>query len=287
MKYTVKSGDTLSNIALQTLGQASRFTEIAELNDIEDVNKLSLGQVLEIPTIALNVSQSSDKPDADEPMVGSEPLGKPYNMLSIEQFKSIVPGTGSNVLLDYVIHLNHLARVNQINTPLRASHFIAQVAHESSGFRVTKENLNYSDEGLLGTFGRYFENTEIALEYARDPEKIANRVYANRMGNGDEASGDGWKYVGRGLIQLTGKNNYIALGKYLELDLTDEPSVISDHPVYATMTATWYWTEHELNRYADEDNLEKITRIINGGLNGLEDRKAYLNRAKQVLGVAV
>lgn len=172
----------------------------------------------------------------------------------------------------------------EINDIARVSAFLAQCAHESGGFSVLQENLNYSADGLQKIFGKYFPNHEIATEYARQPEKIANRVYSSRMGNGDEASGDGWKYRGRGLIQLTGKDNYTRCSKAFFDDdtLLNDPDLLLQ-PYYALNSACWFWNENNLNKLADEQNIKMMTKKINGGFIGLEDRIAHYNHAVDVL----
>ena len=172
-----------------------------------------------------------------------------------------------------------------IDTPLRIAHFLAQILHESGHLKYNKENLNYSTKALRSVFGKYFKTDKEAEEYARKPEKIANRVYANRMGNGDEASGDGWKYAGKGLIQLTGKANYTECGNSLGLDLVNHPDMIITSPETCVETACWFWNKNNLNRYADKDDIITITKRINGGLNGIESRKAILASAKQHLNI--
>lgn len=170
-----------------------------------------------------------------------------------------------------------------INTPLRISHFLAQTSHESADFTRLVENLNYSEKGLLSTFGKYFTPGQ-AAQYARKPEKIASRVYANRLGNGNEQSGDGWKYRGRGAIQITGKANYLNCSRYLFNDevLLDTPDLLLE-PKYAILSACWYWDINNLNKIADGNNMDLLTRRINGGLNGLEDRRARFGRIYSVL----
>jgi putative chitinase len=162
----------------------------------------------------------------------------------------------------------------QINTPLRLAHFLAQCGHESGGFRLTKENLNYSAKGLMGIFKKYFPNEALANQYARNPEKIANKVYGNRMGNGPEASGDGFKYCGRGYIQLTGKDNYTAFGKSINEDLTKDPTVVAGK--YALLSAGWFFSKNGLNKLADggatDAVVTQITKRVNGGTIGLADR---------------
>lgn len=164
-----------------------------------------------------------------------------------------------------------MARFN-INTPMRQAMFLSQIAHESGGFRHVSENLNYSASALRRVFGKYFPTDEMAYEYARKPEKIANRVYANRMGNGNEASGDGWKYRGRGLIQLTGKNNYLSFSLAADNNSLIDPGLLTE-PEYAAMSAGWFWQDNGLNVLADTGDVRAVTRRINGGYNGLADRQ--------------
>lgn len=159
-----------------------------------------------------------------------------------------------------------------ISTPMRQAMFLSQIAHESGGFRHVSENLNYSASALRRVFGKYFPTDEMAYEYARKPEKIANRVYANRMGNGNEASGDGWKYRGRGLIQLTGKNNYLSFSLAADNNSLIDPGLLTE-PEYAAMSAGWYWQDNGLNVLADTGDVRAVTRRINGGYNGLADRQ--------------
>ena len=165
----------------------------------------------------------------------------------------------------------------------RAAHFFAQTAHESGNFKAFSENLNYGAKGLRGIFGKYFPTDALAAAYERKPEKIANRVYANRMGNGDEDSGEGWAYRGRGLIQLTGKSNYEACGKAIGVDLVSNPDLVAT-PEYAALSAGWFWNKKGLNSLADSQDLETMTKRINGGLIGLEDRKAKIAKALSILG---
>ena len=162
----------------------------------------------------------------------------------------------------------------QINTPLRLAHFLAQCGHESGGFRLTKENLNYSAKGLMGIFKKYFPTEALAKQYERKPEKIANKVYGGRMGNGPEASGDGAKFCGRGYIQLTGKDNYTAFGKSINEDLTVDPTSVAGK--YALLSAAWFFHKNGLHRLADggatDAVVTQITRRVNGGTIGLADR---------------
>lgn len=185
----------------------------------------------------------------------------------------------------YLEALNLILPEYQINTNLRLCHFLAQIIHESGHLKYNQENLNYSAKALRSVFGKYFPTDALAEQYARKPEKIANRVYANRMGNGDEASGDGWLRRGRGLIQLTGTDNYKACSKALNIDLMKNPDLIVSNAEVCVKTACWYWSVNNLNKYADIDDIKTITKRINGGYNGLEDRTKILNTAKKVLGI--
>ena len=170
-----------------------------------------------------------------------------------------------------------------INTPQRVAAFMAQCAHESGGFKFLKENLNYRAESLCRVWPKYFPNLEIAKQYAQNQEKIANRAYANRMGNGDEASGDGWKFCGRGLIQLTGRNNYQAFADSIETDIEDIPAYLATFEG-AVQSACWFWENNNLNKWADQGDILTLTKKINGGTLGLEDRIKHYNHALHVIG---
>lgn len=169
-----------------------------------------------------------------------------------------------------------------INTPGRRAAFIGQCAHESGNFAVLEENLNYSADSLCRVWPKRFPSAAEAAPYHRQPEKIANRVYASRMGNGDEASGDGWRYRGRGLIQLTGKDNYRAAGLALDEDFVIAPQLVATRDC-AALVAAWYWQTHGLNQLADVGDQITITRKINGGVIGLDDRVAKIDNALAVL----
>jgi len=163
-----------------------------------------------------------------------------------------------------------------INTPLRIAHFMAQIEHES-GLKPISENLNYSAIGLLKTFPKYFKNSKEASVYSNTPEKIANRVYANRMGNGTFESGEGWKYRGRGFIQITGKENYFRLANDTDLDCLKNPDLLLEE-ANAMISALWFWNLKGLNALADKNDIIGITKKINGGLNGIEHRKELLKK---------
>ena len=178
-----------------------------------------------------------------------------------------------------------VAQKFQIDSPLRLAHFLAQCGHESGGFRLTKENLNYSAKGLMGIFKKYFPTEALANQYARQPEKIANKVYGNRMGNGSEASGDGAKFCGRGYIQLTGKDNYTAFGKSIGEDVCANPQVVAEK--YALLSAAWFFSKNGLHKMADsgatDSVVTSITKRVNGGTIGLADRIKHFNEYYKLL----
>jgi len=168
-----------------------------------------------------------------------------------------------------------------INTTQRQACFIGQCAHESGNFKILQENLNYSAEGLMKTWPSRFPTAEIANQYARQPAKIAGKVYNGRLGNTSEE--EAAKYLGRGLIQLTGKENYANCGSGIGVDLLSNPDLLST-PEYACLSAGWFWNKKGLNDLADTGDYETITKRINGGLIGLDDRKAKIAKAKEILG---
>jgi putative chitinase len=201
--------------------------------------------------------------------------------LTASQLKQMVPG---------ITHVDHwieafdqLLPDYEINTPKRVAAFIAQCAHESGGFRFLKENLNYKAESLMKTFPKYFSDKDTANAYAKQPVKIANRVYANRMGNGDEASGDGYRYCGRGLIQLTGKTNYDWFAASLEISSTEASEYLETFEG-AAQSACWFWESNNLNVEADAGDIKKMTKKINGGYIGLDDRIKHYEHALHILG---
>jgi putative chitinase len=168
----------------------------------------------------------------------------------------------------------------EINTPKRQACFIGQCMHESGGFKFLRENLNYSAKGLVATWPSRFPNEEFAEEYARKPERIANKVYGGRMGNTED--GDGAKYIGRGLIQLTGKDNYKAVTEALGIDLVANPQLLEE-PRYAALSAGWFWNKKGLNALADANDIETMTKRINGGFIGIADRKAKIEMVSKYL----
>jgi len=171
-----------------------------------------------------------------------------------------------------------------INTPRRVAAFIAQCAHESGGFVFLQENLNYRAESLMRVWPKYFKDLATAQRYAHNPERIANRAYANRMGNDDEASGDGWRFCGRGLIQLTGKDNYQSFADSIETDLEDIPHYLATFEG-AVQSACWFWENNNLNKWADAGDITTLTKKINGGTLGLDERMKHYAHALHVLGV--
>jgi putative chitinase len=204
-------------------------------------------------------------------------------MITLDLLKKICPKTKVAVLEKYVTPLNEVAEYYEINTPQRVAAFLAQVAHESGGFNAVKENLNYSAKGLMGTFKKYFPTEDLAKQYERQPEKIANKVYANRMGNGDEASGDGARFCGRGLIQLTGKQNYTRFAADLGVTL-EECVAYLETPAGAVSSAGWFWDSNNLNAISDRGDMKLLTKRINGGHIGLEDRIHHYELALEALG---
>ena len=172
-----------------------------------------------------------------------------------------------------------------INTPERVAGFLAQTCHECLDYTVMEENLYYSAKGLQKTFPKYFGSIAEANKYAKKPELIANKVYGNRMGNGPSTSGDGWKFRGRGPIQCTGKKNYIACSKFLfnDLRLVTDPNLILKDKNIAIMSACWYWSINNLNRYCDKGDIVGMTKRINGGTNGLDNRKVRYTKYLAIL----
>jgi putative chitinase len=205
-------------------------------------------------------------------------------MITVSQLKQLLPKN------PYVEHWHHaleqLFPDYDINTPKRMAAFIAQCAHESGGFMVLKENLNYKPASLRKLFPKYFPNDQIAQQYCSKPNKqeaIANRIYADRMGNGSESSGDGYRFCGRGLIQLTGRSNYQSFAESLEMKIEDVPEYLATFEG-AAQSACWFWETNGLNKYADAGDILGLTKRINGGTIGLEDRKKHYEHALHVLG---
>jgi len=196
-----------------------------------------------------------------------------------EQLQSII---GNNPDLDgWHEALSNVLPEYEIDTAQRVAAFIAQCTHESGGFKRLKENLNYRWESLRKVFPKYFPTDELAQEYAHKPEQIANRVYGGRMGNGDESSGDGFRYCGRGLIQLTGKNNYTKFAESIGMAVEEVPALLETFEG-AVKSACWFWKTNNLNQYADAGDILTMTKRINGGTIGLEDRIKHYNHALEI-----
>lgn len=209
---------------------------------------------------------SDESASSDDTAASPAPVAASLDGVDLNKLSGHVP--------DAVIgQIPECAEKFQINTTLRLAHFLAQCSHESGGFKVTQENLNYSADGLKKIFPKYFPDN-LADSYARQPEKIASRVYANRMGNGDEESKEGYKYRGRGYIQLTGKDNYGSFAKTVEDDILSDPDLVSSN--YSLLSAAWFWSSRSLNASADKGSSDavvtEITKKVNGGTIGLDDR---------------
>jgi putative chitinase len=199
--------------------------------------------------------------------------------LTFEQFQKLIPTNKEQ--LEWFNEAKDLLPKYEITTQLRIAAFITQCAHESADFRILEENLNYSEQSLLRVFPKYFTN---GLEriYARKPQNIANRVYGNRMGNGPESSGDGWRYRGRGIIQLTGFDNYTAFSRYIRMTLPDVIQYLQTKRG-ALESACWFWKTRNINVPADVGDIERVTKLINGGTHGLKDRIKRYNDAVKIL----
>jgi putative chitinase len=198
-----------------------------------------------------------------EPMV---PVASNGN-LKLEKLRGHIPDS-------VISQIPETAAKFGINTPLRLAHFLAQCGHESGGFKATQENLNYSAKGLMGIFKKYFPTQALAEQYQRNPQKIASKVYGGRMGNGPESTGEGFKFRGRGYIQLTGKENYTAFGKSINEDMTVNPDKVATH--YPLLSAAWFFSKNGLHKLADggatDAVVTQITKRVNGGTIGLADR---------------
>ena len=202
-------------------------------------------------------------------------------MTHIEMLKEM--GVAEDDALQYMDDLEELLPKYGIgNSQVRLAHFFSQVLHESGCMRYDTENLNYSAKALRLLFSKYFKTDAAVARYARQPEKIANRIYANRMGNGAESSGDGWKYRGRGFIQLTGKKNFRAFAKWIGDDrIMDAPELVATD--YTVHSAVFYWDKNKLNKIADQDDVKKLTKRVNGGYNGLAHRRELHGKANGLL----
>lgn len=214
------------------------------------------------------------------------------NEITQQQLQSILspPAAGARAM-QWSASLNQCMQACSITTALRQAAFLAQVLVESSELRKLEESLNYSPERLRQVWPQRFSTAEIAMRFSHNPTALANHVYANRMGNGDEASGDGWRFRGRGLIQLTGRANYAEFSKAMHIDVLGNPDLLLE-PAGAALSAGWFWQSKGLNELADktggaqgDDNFVQLTKKVNGGTAGLEERKAYWHLAKQAFGI--
>ena len=246
-------------LGLEPIGNFGPKTEEA-VKAFQAKNGLTADGIVGDGTWAKIMGGSTPTPQPEVPIVS-------VGGLKLDKLKGHIPDAVIAMIPD-------TAAKFEINSPLRLAHFLAQCGHESGGFRATQENLNYSAKGMMGIFKKYFPTEAIANAYQRNPQKIANKVYANRMANGDEASGDGYKFRGRGYIQLTGKDNYTQFGKAIGENITSNPDVVSGK--YALLSAAWFWSKNGLNKLADggatDAVVTSITKRVNGGTIGLPDR---------------
>jgi putative chitinase len=204
-------------------------------------------------------------------------------MITIDLLHALCPKTKNSILETYIEPLNTVGQYYEMfDNPQRIAGFLAQVAHESGGFTATKENLNYSAKGLMTTFKKYFPDEAAAKRYEKKPAMIANRVYANRMKNGPEESGDGYRFCGRGLIQLTGRDNYTKFAQALDMSIDDTIAYL-ETPNGAVTSAGWFWDNNKLNYYCDRGDFVGLTKRINGGTIGLEDRKHHYELVLRML----
>jgi putative chitinase len=251
-------------LGLTSDGNFGPKTELAVKN-FQGQNRLIPTGIVDNNTwVKMGLNKTSDKP-----------------FISIGQVKRLTGISNDDIVSEITEELNYVSRKFNINTKLRLSHFLAQILHESDKFRLVKENLYYSTKGLLTTFKKYFKTEEVASQYAKKPNKIANKVYANRMGNGSPESNDGARFIGRGYIQITGRNNYTKLSNDLNIDFLSKPELLEEIK-YAMLSAGWYWNVNNLNILADRDDLDSITRVINGGTNGLSHRAELLDETKSM-----
>jgi putative chitinase len=268
----LKKGDNNENVKLlqqklgiEPIGNFGPKTEEA-VKAFQAKNGLTADGIVGPGTWAKIMNEGSSAPTPTPQPVASTPAPQVAG-LKLDKLKGHVP----QVVIDSI---PEVAAKFGINTPLRVAHFLAQCGHESGGFRVTQENLNYSAKGLNGIFKKYFPTEASAVPYARQPQKIANKVYANRMANGSEASGDGFKFRGRGYIQLTGRDNYTQFGKAIGVDIPSNPDLVAS--TYALASAAWFWSKNGLNKLADagagDTAVTSITKRVNGGTIGLADR---------------
>jgi putative chitinase len=264
----LKKGDNNENVKLmqQKLGIEPAVTNFgpkteAAVKAWQSAHGLTPDGIVGDKTWAMIMAEGQSVPAPVETPIA------PIGGLKLDKLKGHIPDAVISMIPD-------TAAKFEINTPLRLAHFLAQCGHESGGFRLTQENLNYSAKGLNGIFKKYFPTEASAAPYNRNPQKIANKVYGGRMGNGPESSGDGYKFRGRGYIQLTGKDNYTAFGKSIGIDMTVNPDLVASQ--YALLSAAWFFTKNGLHKMADggatDAVVTSITKRVNGGTIGLADR---------------
>lgn len=272
--YTVQSGDSVGKICRQFYADSSYFQLLADFNKLESAASIFVGQTLKIPPLQALLALNSNTEHNYVPLT-EELLIKAFNIDSSDE-------SHVAAIQRFLPALNELCPRYGICGIRRQAHFLAQVAHESALFSATEENLNYSRDGLLRTFSNYVSEDD-ADTLARNPELIANKVYANRIGNGDEKSKDGWNFRGRGLIQLTGRANYQAFNLAYQScsnnqqDLISQPDLVCMDPNAAVFSAVWFWTIKQLNHTADTKNVEVVTKIVNGGTHGLAERQSLFD----------
>ncbi len=265
----LKKGDNNENVKLmqQKLGIEPAVTNFgpkteAAVKAWQAAHGLDADGIVGDKTWAMIMAEGQSVPAPVE-----TPIPQSTGGLKLDKLKGHIPDA-------VIAMIPAVAQKFQIDSALRLAHFLAQCGHESGGFRLTKENLNYSAKGLNGIFKKYFPTLESALPYERKPEKIANKVYGGRMGNGPESSGDGAKFCGRGYIQLTGKDNYTAFGKSIGEDVCANPQVVAEK--YALLSAAWFFSKNGLHKMADggatDAVVTSITKRVNGGTIGLADR---------------
>jgi len=265
----LKKGDNNENVKLmqQKLGIEPAVTNFgpkteAAVKAWQSAHGLDADGIVGDKTWAMIMAEGQSVPAPVE-----TPIPQSTGGLKLEKLKGHIPDA-------VIAMIPAVAQKFQIDSALRLAHFLAQCGHESGGFRLTKENLNYSAKGLNGIFKKYFPTLQSALPYERKPEKIANKVYGGRMGNGPESSGDGAKFCGRGYIQLTGKDNYTAFGKSIGEDVCANPQVVAEK--YALLSAAWFFNKNGLHKMADggatDAVVTSITKRVNGGTIGLADR---------------
>ena len=263
----LKKGDNNENVKLlqrklgvDPVGNFGPATEAA-VKAWQSKNGLTADGIVGEKTwnLIMGISTSTPQPPAGNPVAPGS--------LKLDKLKGHIPDA-------VIAQIPDTAAKFGINTPLRLAHFLAQCGHESGGFRAVQENLNYSAKGLNGIFKKYFPTEASAAAYARNPQKIASKVYGGRMGNGPESTGEGFKFRGRGYIQLTGKDNYRAFGNAIGEDMVANPDKVATH--YPLLSAAWFFSKNGLHRIADEGASDavvtKITRRVNGGTIGLADR---------------